>query len=263
MFQIDFGFEELQGFWTYANQAYNEPEMSALFNIGSNYDIIANNTDFTYISEYDDVLYIVVRGTDTGESLENKNYRQLIKKWSNNLSKLPLTKDGKWGTGMFHNGLYQVFMKQKSKLKDVMRKKNKNKKIFVIGHSRGGPVAVYIHRLLKKLEYKDLTSVTFGSPRHMSRAGVINCETLGLKTYNFINGYETISRLPKALSRNGFDIYLKSNSLNPFNFYKGLKNHTMEAYTRTINQLDCNKEMVMYSNFNKSKFNVKLRSSNE
>jgi len=206
MVDIKLNYADIINMWQLADLVYEEPDTDHHF--FKNNDIIGlvpmqNWLDYCLAIEYKNVLVFSFRGTDTKDSVNEKEYIKLIRRWSSNLTAYPLVKDGPWGKGMFHHDMYNIFLRFKPDISHILRNVDPQKQIITLGHSRGGPPAVYLHRhLIKNLKIENSKCITFGCPRHMTGAGVFESRMLGLKVFNFINGYDFVTRIPKKLYRN-------------------------------------------------------------
>ncbi len=245
-----------------ADLAYEEPEKDHPF--FKDWDVLShasmqNDLDYCLAIEYRNVLVFSFRGTDIKDTVDEKNYVKLIKRWYSNINIHPLVQQGKWGKGMFHHDMYKIFLRFKDDINQVLRIVDPNKPIVTVGHSRGGPPAVYLHRhLVKNLKKETTKCITFGCPRHMTRPGVLESRMLGLNVFNFINGYDIVTRIPKTLFRNEYDIYLK----NPWFLFNGIRNHLQKGYIKTIhNRHNRSYDRIFkaYDNHDKKKLFIEIK----
>lgn len=271
MFDIELKYCDIVKLWGLADAVYDEPEEG--HSIFQDWDVIShvsmqNKLDYCLAIEYRSVLLFVFRGTDTKDAINEWECIKLIKRWASNLTVLPLVQNGVWGKGMFHHDMYDIFLKFKTDINGILSVIDPQKPIITVGHSRGGPPAVYLHRhLVKNLKRENTKCITFACPRHMTRTGVLESRMLGTRVVNFINGYDLITRIPKSLYRNDYDVYLKKISLNVFNFwfmwlFRGIRNHLQKAYTKTINKRYndfSNRDFLAYDNHSKKKLIVTIK----
>ncbi len=92
-----------------------------------------------------------------------------------------------------HGGFYNVAVKTKNILDSLL---DKNKPIYITGHSLGGAISILLGSLLNTEGY-DVSVYTFGSPPVGNKMFIDHIE--GLKHYRYFHRFDIVSRLDKRV----------------------------------------------------------------
>jgi len=246
--------------WDYAKIAYEEPSGSEpIFSDAINFIHIVTEMDYAYFAEFEDMVVVGVRGTDTKE----KGVRG-IKTWLSNIDAYPLReledavksgrspeevlrqagliKDGEWGKGTIHDGFYTMWKRFKPQLDSLIKSVRVNSKpVLSTGHSRGGPMAeLFARHIVKNVGWDRsmVSCVTFGAPAAGTKDYREEFRNIGIRAINVVNGYDMVPTLPPRLLGFRHGSYRKWMSQPSWHkILMRIRDHLPENYTKRISKL--------------------------
>jgi len=149
-----------------------------------------------------------------------------------------ILKEGKWGRGTIHDGLYSAWNGCKEGINSALKMIPIDKPIIFSGHSRGGAISELASRHTKKnLGFKDVSFAGFGNPRVGIRPYRDEYNKLGIYATNIRNGIDMVPRLPyrvMGFRHIGNSICIKYGFFHNINRTNKFKDHYGWAYTRGI-----------------------------
>ena len=190
--------------WKHALNSYNGQLTKEKYPITAEaieFYVFKNKTDTAYIAVYEDHVVFAFRGTEN------------LKGWLSDLDVYPLKneqymkknlKDGKWGRGTIHDGLYTGWLFFKSCIDTWINscdiEKLSKLPIITTGHSRGGGFAELCSRHLAKNRSISSSCFTFGAPSVGTKRYRDQFRLLPINGTRVVNGWDMVTFLPpKAL----------------------------------------------------------------
>lgn len=115
------------------------------------------------------------------------------KDWISDFETVKVERDG---LGQVHNGFADVFDVLK---KDIMKRLDPKKKLYIAGHSQGGAVATITSLSLHNNGYNIEGVYAFGSPRVGGWSWKKNFTNSKIKLFRVISGKDIVTSVPKFL----------------------------------------------------------------
>jgi len=228
--------------WKHALNSYNGQLTKEKYPITAEaieFYVFKNNTDTAYIAVYEDHVVFAFRGTGN------------LKGWLSDFDVYPLKneqylkknlKDGRWGRGTIHDGLYTGWLFFKSCIDSFINnfgiEKLSKLKIITTGHSRGGGFAELCSRHLAK--NKDIVSscFTYGAPAVGTKKYRDQFRSLPINGTRVVNGWDMVVSLPPSYL--GFKhgcankVWRKKASWKKWIPWLRAKDHKSEEYNKFI-----------------------------
>ena len=183
---------------------------------------IEDEYSFVYIIEYQDKIVCAFRGDEEEEKEINRNARKWGKKKNNEKN-------------VFGFDKWNLIKKEViQKIKKMEIRSGKNKKIYLIGHSLGGGMAILAGRDLKNEIKNKIEVIHFGTPNIFSEEEIEKYNKKGIKTTRIINGGDRITKYPKKKYNPGKIIKLRK-KLFPL-IIIGMKAHSPQMYLKAAKE---------------------------
>lgn len=242
-------------YWPYARIAYDEPRGGEeMFCKCINFVPLQNDMDYAYWAEFEHVVLIAFRGTDT----RGKSPGDMIKTWLSNMDCYPLRecigavkggevpervlhregilRDGQWGPGTIHDGFYTMWSMFKQAVDTLLVTTPFNKPCVTLGHSRGGPAAELCARhLVKNRGRAGVQCITYGSPGVGTKAYRDEFRALPIHATAVVNGYDLVTDMPPrvlGLRRGSHRSWLSQPLWH--RYFRRIQNHLPESYAARL-----------------------------
>lgn len=233
--------------WSHAKLAYREPSGPSSNNIlyKSQFIKFENDIDFGYVASYKEGIVFSFRGTDN------------TKGWISDFDVFPLKneeylekhlKNGKWGSGTIHDGMYTAWLFFKSCINSIIRDfglEDDQRMIIVTGHSRGAAFAELCSRHLAKNYGIPSSCFTYGGPAIGTKKYRDLFRSLPINGTRVVNGWDIVTRIPPHAL--GFRHGCANKVWNKKQWWKKfipslcIKDHKTESYDKFINKRFANK----------------------
>lgn len=154
-----------------------------------------------------------------------------IKDWTENAEFVKVERDG---MGKLHNGIADHFDELK---KEVLKRINPGKKLYIGGHSLGGSLgaicALYLHNKGFKIE----SVYTFGMPRTGNKEWKNRFDDTKIEHYRVVNAKDVVTTIPKLFYWHvGKEIHINRKGFFTW-FHDGFFDHKMEEYIKHISKM--------------------------
>jgi len=161
--------------------SYDEPiGKESLFDGCLYFRVIDSVNDYCYIAEFDEYTVVCFRGTD-GD----------IGAWVNNFDVIKLER------GKFHNGFYDSYKLMEKEIEMCLKRTDLTKKLYVVGHSRGGALACMCsYWLIKRAVKKELCCFAYGMPAQGNKEYRNEFNLMPIDCTCVVNGYDMVPNLP-------------------------------------------------------------------
>ena len=184
-----------------AAAAYKDNDFNVFINLGfTKYRFIDNDGAQGYVASNDEEVIISCRGTQPSQPNDLLADLDVIPK--------------RHGPGWVHEGFRREARKL---LYDIMVwvRNNKNKKIYITGHSLGAAMALYITQELEFAGHDTTKLFTFGQPR-LGNAVYIN--SIKTEHYRFVNCNDMVTHVPPQIM-----LFKHHGKLCYINFYGNIR----------------------------------------
>ena len=146
-----------------------------------------------------------------------------------------------------HEGFFDQYATIRMDIREEISNRDKNKKIFITGHSLGGALATLCHYY--DYFYDDSAmSITFGSPRVGNNEFKKDFNLLKLESYRIVYGEDTITKVPTLwmkFKHVGKKIKLKKEYsfwqkflIPVYKIFGNIKDHYPQRYLKGVKNLN-------------------------